>query len=121
MVYGIENSTIVSMADIDKLINVSNFSELAINVNNMIYGGFLFFTLFLTLWIILFLTANKVINQPLVNAMYSGAVVSIISLLARGIYIYQLGIWKGLISDALMWVFPIATIIIAVISWMTKE
>jgi hypothetical protein len=69
----------------------------------------------------LFVAANKVRDEPLNNAMYSGAVVSILSLILRAIEISESGIIRGLLTDHQMWLFPLITTIIAGIVWATKQ
>jgi len=121
MSFGIVNTTNVSLDNLTSLVNVSSVPEFFIKVNNDIYGGWLYFVLLMVLWIILFFAANQANNQILQNLMYSGAGVSVISLFLRGVEIVQGGVLRGLLSDYQMWVFPLVTILIAMVLWMTKE
>jgi len=114
------NSTNVTLGNITKIVNVSSFHELALNVNHDIYNGWLFFILLGIIWIILFVAAQKVNDQLLNNAMYSGAVVSVLSLLLRAIDVSTNGT-RALLTDHQMWLFPLITIIIAGIIWATKQ
>ena len=118
---GITNITQVTLKNITDITNVSSFPEFLINVNNMIYGGWFWFTMLCILWFILFVAANKVRDQPLNNAMYAGAVITILSFLLRGVIILQDGVIKGMISDYQLWIYPIATIILAIIIWSGKD
>ena len=92
-----------------------------IKVNETIYGGMLWFIMLIVLWIILFRASNKARDQPLNNAMYSGAAVSIIAFLSRAITTTISGTKFSLINDHQLWIFPIITIILAVIIWSIKD
>lgn len=121
MPLGFQNITVITMQNITDLTNVSSYSALAINVNNMLYDGYLYIILLFVLWVILYLAAQGVENQPIANMMYSGAFVSIISLLLRGVYIANSGLTDGLLTDKLMWIFPVITILLAMTSWLLKR
>jgi hypothetical protein len=116
-----QNATNVTLEGVKDIVNVTSAHDFMINVNQDIYGGWLFFILLGLLWIILFVAANKVRDEPLNNAMYSGAVVSILSLILRAIEISESGIIRGLLTDHQMWLFPLITTIIAGIVWATKQ
>ena len=118
---GIFNVTAVTMKNITDIANVSSLPEFFINVNNAIYGGWFWFIMLSILGIILFVSANKVRDQPLNNAMYAGAALTILSFLLRGINVVQNGIVKGMISDYQLWIFPVITIILAIIIWSGKD
>jgi len=75
----------------------------------------------LVTWFILFIAANKVNDQMIQNLMLSGVVVSILSLLLRAVTVVQNGIVRGLLSDFQMWMFPIITVLLAMIVWGSKE
>ena len=115
------NTTNVTIEHINQIVNFSSPPELFINVNQIIFNGWLFFVLLCVLWFILFIAANKVKDQPLNNAMYAGAITTIGSFLLRGIYIYMDGVKQGLLTDNQLWLFPIGTILLAVIIWSIKE
>lgn len=117
---GFDNTTL-TIDQLTQIANISSPSEFFINVNHDIYDGYLYFILLFALWIILYMVAQGVIDQPLTNMMYSGAVISIISVLMRGIYVYHMGVARGLVTDYQMWIFPIITAVIAFILWATKE
>ena len=122
MPLGINQTMNITQSQIDSLINVSNLCELAVKVNIDVYSGYLFFVLMLTLWIILYFSFQKANDQPLNNIMYSGAVVSILSLMMRGVYLYTSeNILQGLLTDSQMWIFPLVTILIGTVVWMTKK
>ena len=121
MPLGITNVTQVTMDNITKISNISSFPEFLINVNNIVYSGWLFFIILVVLWFILFIAAQKVKDQPLNNLMYGGAAVTVLSFLLRGVVMVQNGVKNGLITDHQLWIFPIITIIIALIKWAGKE
>lgn len=121
MPFGITNVTAVNLSELTAIANQSSLPNLFVAINNDIYGGFLFFILLWVLWIILFFAANQTNNQILQNAMYSGAVVSLASFFLRVIEMRRAGVVEGLLSDYFMWIFPLITILIALVLWMTKD
>ena len=120
---GLLNATTnVTLADLEFIGNVSaGFPEFLIKVNNYVYDGWLFFILLAVIWVILFMAANKKIDQPLNNVMYSGAVVTILSFLLRAVHLTVEGLNQGLLTDHQLWVFPIITLVIALIVWSVKD
>jgi len=121
MAVGIQQAVNVTLDNITQMTNVSSVPELFINVNTQIYGGWFFFIILAILLIILFVSANKVKDQPMNNALYSSAVVAVISLIARGIEISQNGIVNGLLTDHQMWIFPLLTMLLAGYIYATKD
>ena len=121
MPIGIANQTAINMSNLISLTNSTRIYEMFINVNNDIYSGWLYFVLLLVTWFILFIAANKVNDQMIQNLMLSGVVVSILSLLLRAVTVVQNGIVRGLLSDFQMWMFPIITVLLAMIVWGSKE
>jgi len=117
----INGTTNVTIDILEDIVNVSSYPEFMIKVNETIYGGVFWFIMLCVLWIILFRAANQVRDQPLNNSMYSGALVSIIAFLSRAITATILGTKYSLINDYQLWIFPIITIILAVIIWSLKE
>lgn len=116
--------TNVTMESINSLTNVTNLAELYIKVNHQVYNDWFFFILLLILWVILYVAfdkSQKLEGEYLVKAMYSGAIITVISLLARAVYIVENGVVLGLLNDFQMWLFPIVTIVIAAILWATKD
>jgi len=118
---GITNMTAVSLDNITQIANVSNYPEFLINVNHTIYGGVFMFIMLWVLWVILFIAAQQIKNEILHNAMYSGAIVTMVSFFMRAIYVVKDGVIIGLLTDIQMWVFPILTIIIAAVVWGMKR
>ncbi|KKN62133.1 hypothetical protein LCGC14_0515090 [marine sediment metagenome] len=117
----INGTTNVTIEILEDIVNVSNYPEFVIKVNENIYNGVFWFIMLCVLWIILFRAANKAKDQPLNNAMYSGALVSIVAFLSRAITATISGTKFSLINDHQLWIFPIITIILATIIWSIKD
>ena len=117
----INGSTNVTMDILEGIANASSYPEFMIRVNETVYGGVFWFIMLCVLWIILFRAANKAKDQPLNNAMYSGAIVSIVGFLSRAITATIGGVKFSLIDDHQLWIFPIITIILATIIWSIKD
>jgi len=122
MPIGIHNITTIHMDNITRMVNITGEEPMAffINVNHTVYGGWLYFLLLLTAWIILIFAAQERKNQLAVNIMYSGAAISIVSFFFRAIFIVNEGIVKGLLTDFQMWIFPLITIMVAFGLYATK-
>jgi len=121
MPLGIQNITQITQQNITDITNVTGFSELMININHSIFNGYLYFVLLWVLWIILFVAAQERENSPLINAMYSGAGVTIVSFFLRAILVVEEGVEIGLLSESQMWIFPILTVVLALFNYMTKQ
>ena len=124
MMVGIQNITNVTAQQIANITNVSNYAELAVNVNNDIYGGWLFFIMLLVLWFIAYAAFGKserLQSKYAVKIMYSGMFVSLISFALRLVEVAKQGVVRGLLTDFQMWIFPIITILIATFLYATKE
>ncbi len=118
---GLINVTNVSLKNVTDIVNVTSLSEFYINVNNIIFEGLFFFITLWILWIILFVAFEKVRDGMLSNALYSMAIISVISLLIRGIFIVQTGVEKGLLTDHQLWVFPIIFGLLALIKFSLQD
>lgn len=112
MPIGIFNTTNVSLEEIIDIANVSSVPAFFVNVNNTVYGGVLFFIMLFVLWIILVVIGYKVSDQLMNTLMYSGAVVSVMAFLLRGL---------SLLTDFQLWVFPVITLVLAMIVWATRD
>jgi len=121
MPIGITNTTVIYETMINNIVNVTSYPELLININTDIFNGYLFFSLLIVLWIILYVASQELNNAPLINAMYSGAGVTIVSFFVRAIMIYVDGVEKGLLTDTQLWIFPVMTVILALINYMIKD
>ncbi len=117
----INGTTNVTIEILEDIVNVTSYPEFIIKVDQNVYSGVFWFIMLCVLWIILFRAANKKRDQPLNNAMYSGALVSIVSFLSRAITATIGGVKYSLINDHQLWIFPIITIILAVIIWSIKD
>ena len=119
---GIANGSAITWDNLSYLTNSSNIPELFIRSNWMIYGGIFFFVMLLLFWVILIIVAYKIDrNNVLRDTMYSGAVISVLSFIIRGIYIIEGGIRRGLLNDSQLWIFPLITILIAAYLYATKR
>lgn len=119
---GFLNTSVPSINVLQNVTNVSSPAELLININSDLFGGLLFFILLFTLWVILYIISVNIDNNfPVESAMYTGAIVSVISFFLRAIYVYQNGVFKGLLTDVQLWIFPILTTLLAMIVWFNKR
>jgi len=121
MAIGIGNLTSVTMDNITAITNVSSLPEFMVRANDIIYNGYYWFIILWVAFFILFIAAQKVKDQPLNNAMYSAAVISVLSFILRGVRIIDVGVAKALLTDHQMWAFPVLTIILATIVWAVKD
>jgi len=119
---GIANASTITWENLSYLTNSTSIPEFFIRANWMIYGGTFFFIILLVFWVILTIVAYRIDrNNVLRDVMYSGAVISVLSFIVRGIYIVEEGIRKGLLSDTQLWIFPLITILIAAYLYATKN
>lgn len=118
---GIANFTNVTSGNITDLINFTSPMDFFVNVNQIVYGGWLWFVLMSILFVILFVSAQQVKDQILNNLMYAGAACSILSFILRGIYMTKGGIQYALMNDYQLWIFPLITLIIIVVLWTIKD
>lgn len=121
MPVGMNNLTNITLDNITYIGNSSSLPEFFIKINHAIYGGWFWFIMLWVFWIILFVAANKVKNDPLANGMYSGAAITILSFVLRAITIVENGVVYGMLTDKQLWIFPLITILLAVIIWSTKS
>jgi len=111
----------VTMSNITSLSNNTNLADFYIKVNTQVYDGWLSFMILITLGIILFLALNKINDNPSKNLMYVTTLLTLISLLLRGVYAIIGGLYYAFITDYQLWVFPIITAVIILVIWATKE
>ena len=115
----------VTRENVKSLVNNTDLGSFAVKINNQVYGGWLFFIVLLVILIISFMALQRkeseATDQPVINLLYSFTFCSILSLLLRAVYITSLGVREGLITDHLMWVFPIGTILLAFFVWISRE
>lgn len=121
MVIGFVNETNTTLQDLVSIGNVTKIEELAINVNNDIYGGWLFFILLCILWYVLYRAMDERVPSAMVRTMYGAAIVTVLSFFLRVIEVVQSGVPRGLITDSQLWVFPLVTLVIAWILWAIRD
>lgn len=118
---GLTNATVITMDNITYIGNSSGVPELFVKVNTIIFGGYLFFSLLMVLFIILTVASYYRRPEILHNILYSSAAVTIVSLFVRAIEVYVYGNFHSLISDKQLWLFPLITMITALVLWATKD
>ena len=111
----IGNATNISLSNITHIGNNSSLPEFLVKANTIIYDGWFWFAILWVVWVISFVAAQKLRDKPLPNAMYAMAFVTVLALLSRGVTAVVSGSAAALISDHQLWVFPILTIVMAVI------
>lgn len=122
MPFGISNITTITMNNITSLGNISaDPMEFFIKANHIIFGGILYFVIMWIVLIVIYLALQKFEDQPLINAMYASAVVSVLSILFRLISMSINGVNQGLLTDRQMWIFPIITAVLIFVNWATRE
>lgn len=121
MTIGLVNETNVTIDQLIQLTNFTSTSQFFVNVNEIVYDGILFFVMLLVLWIIMFLKAQHVKNEPLANITMSGAIVTVIAFFGRTIVATIEGNPVFLVNDFQMWIFPIVTALFATILYATKK
>lgn len=119
---GINNITSISMDNLSYMGNSTSVPEIWLKINYIVYEGVYFYVMCLVLWWILYKIANEVDDQPLNNAMYSCATVSMIAFILRAVTMTMTdGKILSLLTDHQMWTFPIITSVLAAIVWATKD
>jgi hypothetical protein len=118
---GIDQPGNASLDVINSIANSTGIDQAFILINTQIFEGYLFFVLLWILWLILYFAAQQVQDQPLNNALYSSAALSIMALILRAVTMTYNGETIGLINDAQVWVFPSITALLASIIWAIKR
>jgi hypothetical protein len=118
------NSTNITAIE-NNLFSVANSTDVPsflVNVNHFLYDGWLFVVLLFVTWIILFMISQKNDDANFLNnLMNTSALVSVLSLFMRGIYVYVSGPLKaGLLTDSQLWIFPLITIVLVLINYSNK-
>lgn len=111
----------VTLSNITQIANVTNPAEFFINVNHFIFKDLLFFILICLLWGILFFASQERNPNFMANMLSAGAICSIISLLSRGFVAVVKGVQYALLTDWLMWIFPLITVILGLIAFINKD
>lgn len=121
MPFGITNITAPNITEIIAIANETDLTAIMSNVNHTVFDGYLYFSLLIVAWVILYFAANEGNNQILQNLFFTGFVISIISLFMRAFEISQSGLAQGLLTDRQMWLFPLITALLGLILWITKR
>lgn len=121
MALGFSNQTVVSLDNLTKLGNISRYEEFYVNVSHDVYGGWLFFIALAILWFVLYQSMRDAVPNNMTRGMYSGAVITILSLLGRAVQVSLAGDLRPLLTDAQLWVFPLITLVLAWILWATRD
>ncbi len=122
MPFGFSNSTTISMDNITYIANSTNFLEMTVKANETMFGGVGFFILLCVLWAIFFLIFQQTNEDEFfINVMVASTVVMIASFFIRAIEIIVHGVTKGLMTDKLLWIFPLLAIFSATILYLTKK
>jgi len=118
---GMLNVTNVTMENITSLVNVTQPTHIFMAVNE-IFGGNLYFILLILAWVIMFVVAQE--NEgdtPFINLMTTGVIITISSFILRVVYVVELGVRKGLITDKMLWIFPIITAILIIVNMSSNK
>jgi hypothetical protein len=124
------NTTIPTMANITSIGNSSSFPEIMVKINNIVFNGYLFFTLCFIFAIIIFLTQtfsqleSGQPTQPLHNAMYAMTTTAFLSVFLRAVEITYMdypSIRMALLKDSQMYIFLIASILLGGMLWLLKR
>ena len=113
--------TNVTMDNVTQLSNVSSLPEFFVKVNYYTYGGTMVFWLLCAAWLIMFISAQRREDQPLSNALYTSAVISVVAIFMRFVYFTYGGVQAALIQDVQLWIFPIATAVLGLIIWQSDD
>lgn len=119
MAVGIQNLSggTITLENITRIINVTGDpAEFFIQLNHIAFQGWFFFFLMLIFGIVLYMIAQAANDQPLINAMYVMASLTVLSFVLRAVTITVTGgEILGLLTDFQMWVFAIFTVVLATI------
>jgi len=108
----IDSFTNVTLGNLTDIGNMTTPVDFFININNIVYGGVMFFILLWVAWIILFMVSQLFRDQPLNNAMLTSASIFVLAFLMRGL---------GFINDHQLWAFGILTLVLAAMAWAFKD
>lgn len=116
------NSTNITMTNITEIVNSIDVGEMIVKGNEIMFGGMGFFLILCTVWVILFLASQEINrDELLVNLMVSSAIVTVASMFFRAMEVYVYGVKVGLLTDRLLWIFPLFSILIGFVLYMTKK
>jgi len=121
MPIGISNVTVVTWQNITNLTSSNSYPAMAAGVNNMVYGGWLYFIILWVLLVVFYFKLNGSNDQPLINLMYASTIISVLALFLRMIEVVRNGVTEGLLTDYQMWIFPLIAILLAGVNWAIKD
>ena len=107
-----QNATNVTLDQLIAISNVTSMTDWFVNINTIVYQGWLFFILTLLMWIIMFIAMQLVRPEALVNFTYTGGIISILSIILMVL---------GLMTATLAFIPGLLTVLAATIMWATKE
>lgn len=120
--FGIQNATNVTLQNITDMGNFTDPTQFFVKVNTVVYNGWLFFLLLIALWFISFRVQQIVRDDMLVNAMYASAFITVLAFFIRAIQVvYDTGEHVALLSDGQLWIFPILTVCLMLVVYVTKD
>jgi len=114
----VTNTTYDQIMDIG---NSSSLPEFMVKINTIAYGGYFSFFILLTIFIVLFISSQKVKDQPLNNLMYSAAACSLLGFILRAVQVSIDGVNTPFLNDYFLWIFPVITVVLGAIIWATKN
>ena len=112
MAIGINNVTSINLSDVMVIADVNDYTSLALNVN-VIFAGWLYFLLLCAFFIILtvgiYQTSRENLMYIITGTSFSCSVIGIVMWII------------GLMSDKLMWVFPLITALSIFGLWFSRR
>lgn len=118
---GITGITNVTMDNITAIVSGTEPQDFFLRTNLIVYGGILYFALLLVLYVIIYITAQKMENAPLHNMYYASLITAVIGFFTRAIYSIYNGTIISMLTDKQVWIFPLLTIILGTILWASKR
>ena len=118
---GLQQINNITLKNVTDIANITSPEQFFINVNVMVYGGWLYFILLCIIFAIIYVGLLKNGTKGLSSAIYASTACTILSFLLRAVYYTQGGVTKALLSDFQLWIFPIFAIVLALINWSVQE
>lgn len=118
---GINNITTVTYENITQIANITQPEQFFVNADIIIFGGILYYLLLWCAWFALIWIAERVKSQPLVNAMYASAGISIVAMFISVVNATINGSVYYLLTDYQMWQWPILTCVLAGLIYAMKK
>ena len=123
---GLDGISNITYENVTQIANITDPTAFFINVNHVIFEGWLYFILIWVAWFILAkvhydYTKSTGQDDILVSMFESGAIITLLALLLRGVEILNNGVVQGLLTDAQMWLFPLITVVLGLVIYSTKN